>query len=69
MGSSWEQPLDQQWQLVIKSARSISFPTEASAIDWFVACFEELRASGMLGAITTLGMAAPGDDVDGAPSQ
>jgi len=52
---SWEQPLDHRWQLVIKAERAIEFPTEVAAADWFVARFEELRASGMLELIPTLG--------------
>jgi hypothetical protein len=40
---------------LVKTERAIVFMTEASAIDWISARFDELRSAGLLDAIPALG--------------
>lgn len=59
LDTSWEQPLDHRWQLVIKAERAIAFRSEPDAVDWFLTQFKELREAGLIDLLPTLGAVPP----------
>jgi hypothetical protein len=64
LGVTWERPLDgTRWQILAKEVRAINLDSEEAAVDWFVACHDQLRDAGILDLIPRLGTVPP-EEVD-----
>jgi hypothetical protein len=67
--ANWERDMT-SWGGLHRYERLVGFATQADAVEWFIARFEELDSAGILDLIPTLGQAEPEesseDDVDGA---